>query len=122
MMIAASIRYLAIAAVLVTSGCMSSNAVQDYENDKARMAAKSGAFTPARRVTAVPSGPADTLSEIRDASRPPSQPPYFGPNAVGTGTPNAPSPSVPFVDSAASCASILDADARQLCLQRAGQR
>jgi hypothetical protein len=119
---AAHICYIALALVLAMSGCSSSNAVQDYERDKARMAAKSGATDPAHRVLATPAGPRDTLTDIRDASRPASPPPYFGPNAIGTGTPNAPSPNAPFVDSAASCASILDADARQLCLQRAGQR
>lgn len=49
-------------------------------------------------------------------------PAYFGPNAIGTGTTAGPSPNIPFVDSAASCASILDAEARRLCLQAAGRR
>ena len=49
-------------------------------------------------------------------------PAYFGPNAIGTGTTASPSPNIPFVDSAASCASILDTEARRLCLQAAGRR
>ena len=61
-----------------------------------------------------------------DGQTPPAQtsapPNYFGPNAVGTGTTSGPSPNIPFVDSVSSCAAILDSDARQLCLQRAGQR
>jgi hypothetical protein len=60
-----------------------------------------------------------------DPTQPPqvtTAPAYFGPNAVGTGTTTGPSPNLPFVDSVSTCATILDPDARQLCLQSAGRR
>jgi hypothetical protein len=117
-------RFVTIAFVLALTGCQASNVVQDYEADKARLSAKSGAFEPSRRAIAVPNSPPGSLTTTNnaDAERRSAPAPYFGPNAVGTGTTAAPNPNVPFVDSAASCASILDADARMLCLQRAGQR
>lgn len=62
----------------------------------------------------------DTPPDQRTPVSSPSN--YFGPNAIGTGTTSGPSPNMPFVDSVASCAAILDPDARQLCLQRAGSR
>ncbi len=55
------------------------------------------------------------------ATPPPvSATPYYGPNAIGTGTPPLPK-SAPLVDKVAACAAILDTQARGLCIERAGQ-
>jgi hypothetical protein len=51
---------------------------------------------------------------------PVSATPYYGPNAIGTGTPPLPR-DAPLVDKVGACASILDAQARSLCIERAGR-
>jgi len=65
--------------------------------------------------------PAPIPPPVPSAATPPSvsATPYYGPNAIGTGTPPLPQ-TAPLVDKVAACAAILDAEARSLCIGRAG--